>query len=109
MAGMVNTPVAATFPASLPERAPIKLDAISATYPVPPFTRPKMESTTSTQASITRVPVKTVSYTHLPGNRLLGAAGSPRQLPGLLLKPFHLSMDALLIFMGCLLYTSRCV
>ena len=52
MAGMVIVPVAIPFPGPEPERAPIKLDATTVTYPAPPVTRPRRARIISIAPSI---------------------------------------------------------
>ena len=47
IAGIVNTPVAATFPGPEPDKADMKVETATATYPAPPGNRPTNERTIS--------------------------------------------------------------
>jgi hypothetical protein len=52
IAGMVKTPVVATFPAPLPDKAPIKVLPMAAVYAAPPLSLPKTDRMTFTTESM---------------------------------------------------------
>ena len=60
IAGILMEPVAITLPGPEPERAPIKVLDITATYPAPPVKRPSSARIISTVASMIPVLVSMI-------------------------------------------------